>query len=99
MAAPAEIVSSPARLQISLALMIDARLVLRQLLPNIANVSYSGLCAPTAYWYSPVPAFIWPPQAIGHRQHPHDRDCWALTASAAISLTSGKSVAIPPQFR
>ena len=70
MQAPAEMVSTPWRLQMSLAKMSESRLSLQRLLPNMAMVSYSGLWAPSSYTYSPVPAFMMPPQAMGQRQQP-----------------------------
>ena len=96
MIAPIEMVSRPCALQMSLSRMIDPRSSLRQFVPAMHNVSYSGL------WESaslPGAAFMCPPQAMAHRQHAYLRCCSATTASPAMRSTWGNSAGkLPDQF-
>ena len=96
---PAEIESSPARLQISPALIIDSVLLLAQFAPNTVAVSYSGRRLPASYRYSPSPAFSIPLHLSGQCQQPCPFSTRVANTSGCRPARSGRSITpTPPQF-
>ena len=65
MTLPAEIVSSPLRLHISVILMMDRMSSFIHIFPNAPMVSYSGLCTSDTGYFPSLTSNI-PPHAIGH---------------------------------
>ena len=99
MAVPAEIVSRPARLQMSLAMAMASGLLLPHLTPKLAAVSYSGRRLPAAYLYSPSPSLRTALQAIGQCQQPLSLATVLATTSSCSGARSGTSTTpTPPQF-
>src|SRR3989304_5519976 len=96
---PAEIGSSPARLQMALAMFMASALPLPHITPKLPWVSYSGRRLPAAYLYSPVPSLMTALQAMGQCQQPLGLSTLESSKSASNPDTSGTSTTpTPPQF-